>query len=175
MRSIYDLLGATRPFDPTHRFVTSWLLPPIALALIRLLLSLYVFTTIFFVFGWDDSHHQSIAVRQSFSYFTDLGYWGLGFYLLLSSLHTFSYLYTGSPWLQRWPRPLQGAHSLLYTTIVTFPILVTAVFWAIIYSGDWFPAVFSGWSNTSKHALNTVFATFEILMTRTSTGPALGG
>ncbi|KAL8823779.1 MAG: hypothetical protein Q9191_005556 [Dirinaria sp. TL-2023a] len=171
MKSVYDLLGATKPFDPSYRFVTSWLLPPVALAIIRFLLSLYVFTTIFFTFGWYDSHHQSITARQSFSYFTDLGYWGLAFYFLFSSLHTFSYLRRGGPWLHRWPRPLQAAHAIFYTTIVTYPILITAVFWAILYKGHWFPVIFNAWSNTSMHALNTVFASFEIFMTRTSPPP----
>ena len=33
--------------------------------------------------------------------------------------------------------------------------------------------MFNGWSNTSQHALNTVFAAFEILLTRTSPPPPL--
>lgn len=54
---------------------------------------------------------------------------------------------------------------------MTFPILITGVFWAILYDGYWFLVVFNGWSNTSQHALNTVFAAFEIFMTRTSPPP----
>ena len=33
--------------------------------------------------------------------------------------------------------------------------------------------VFNGWSNTSQHALNTVFAAFEVLVTRTEPPPLL--
>ena len=75
--------------------------------------------------------------------------------------------------MQSWPRPLQAAHSLYFTTIITFPILVTAVFWAILYSGHWSFMVFDGWSNVSQHALNTVFAAFEIFVTRTSPPPTI--
>jgi len=153
--------------------VSQWLLPPLALAWVRLLLSLYAFVTIFVIFGWDDAQHNSILVRQSFSYFTDLAYYGLAFYFLFSGLHTFLYARNGGSWLQSWPRPLRAAHSLYFTTIITFPILVTAVFWAVLYNGHWSPMVFNGWSNISKHALNTVFAAFEILMTRSSPPPTL--
>lgn len=85
--------------------------------------------------------------RHSFSYFTNLTYWGLAFYFFFSALHTVSYVRTGSPLLSRWPRPLQALHSFFYTTVVTFPVLVTVVFWAILYSGPWFPVTFNAWSN----------------------------
>ncbi|KAI4233738.1 MAG: hypothetical protein L6R40_006970 [Gallowayella cf. fulva] len=165
------LLGASQPFDPSHRMTTSWILPPHLLAICRLILSIYIFTTIFFIFGWNGAHHRPDSSRHSFSFFTNLGYWGLAFYFLFTSLHTFSYAQTGRSLLQRWPVVLQVAHTVLYTTVVTFPILVTAVFWAILYNGIWFPSEFQGWSNTSQHALNTVFAAFEIFLTRTSPPP----
>lgn len=47
------------------------------------------------------------------------------------------------------------------------------MFWAILYNGHWSSVVFIGWSTTSKHALNTVIAAFEIFTTRTSTPPIL--
>ena len=67
-------------FDPSHRFVTSWLLPPVVLAVLRALLSLYAFATLFFIFGWNGTHGLSDQSRHSFSYFTHLTYWGLAFY-----------------------------------------------------------------------------------------------
>ena len=129
MKPVYDLLGAPRPFDPTERYTSSWLLPPLFLGCLRLLLSTYAFVTIFFTFGWHDSHQDSQDSRQSFSFFTDLTYWGLAVYFLFSALHTLSYARTGRSWLSRWPRPFQAAHAVFYTTVVTLPILVTAVFW----------------------------------------------
>lgn len=145
--AIYNLLGVTRPFDPLDRYTTSWLLRPILLAALRLLLSLYAFVTIFVVFGWNGSHSSSQSSRRSFSYFTDLTYWAIAFYFLFSGLHTLTYATTGNSWLTKWPQPLQAAHAVFYTTIVTYPFLVTIVYWVILYKSPWFPVVFNAWSN----------------------------
>ncbi|MCJ1367757.1 hypothetical protein MMC16_006891 [Acarospora aff. strigata] len=189
-------MGVDVPFDPTHRFATSWLLPPWLLFSVRLLISIYAFTTTFFIIGWNGTHHRLDASRASFSYFTNLTYWGLAFYFLFAAIHTFSHARTGTPLLSRWPRSLQALHSLFYTTIITFPILVTVVFWAILYSGPWFPVTFNAWTNvrllplansvknsplirsniiiqTSQHALNSLFALLEILLPRTAPPPFL--
>ena len=137
-------------FDPSERYVTSWLFSPVLLACLRLLLSFYAFLTIFLIFGWDDSHGHAQASRRSFSYFTDLTFWGLAFYFLFSGLHTFQYARTGQSWLARWPRSLQAAHAIFYSTVVTFPFLVTVVYWAVLYSGPWFPVVYNAWSNVKR-------------------------
>ena len=84
---------------------------------------------IFFIIGWDGTHNDLQAVRQSFSYFTDITYWGLAFYFLFAAIHTFSYARTGSALLNSWPKALQVLHSIFYTTIVTFPFLVTSKPW----------------------------------------------
>lgn len=144
---VSTVFGAAQPFDPTHRYTTSWILPPLLLAIIRLILSIYAFTTTFFVLGWHGVHQRHDLDRQYFSYFTNLTYWGIGFYFLFSSMHTFKYALTGASWLQKWPVTLQIAHTVFYTTIVTFPILVTAVFWAVLYSNAGFQDEFDGWSN----------------------------
>ena len=143
MAAIYPLLGVAHPFDPTARFTTSWLLPPYLLASLRLLLSLYAFATIITILA----RATAPAARHSFSYFTTLTYWGLAFYFLVAALHTFSYARTGTSWLRRWPRPLQAAHAIFYTTAVTFPFLVSIVFWAVLYRGPWFPVVELAWLN----------------------------
>ncbi|MCJ1437099.1 hypothetical protein MMC27_006484 [Xylographa pallens] len=151
--------------SPTHlpRYTTSWLLPPLPLACLRLLLSLYAFITTFTILATD----TPLSARRSFSYFTVLTYWGLAFYFLSSGLHTLSYARSGVSWLQRWPRPLQALHALFYSTIVTFPFLVTIVFWAVLYRGPWFPKTVDAWSNISQHALNSLFALTEIILPAT--------
>jgi hypothetical protein len=53
-------------FDPTHRFVTSWILSPGLLFGLRALLSLYAFTTLFTIFGWNGSHGMSDQSRLIF-------------------------------------------------------------------------------------------------------------
>jgi hypothetical protein len=94
----------------------------------------------------------------------------MSFYFLISAVHTFSYAINGgTPLLNRFPRPLQALHYLFYTTITTYPFLVTIVFWAILYSG--FSSRFTLWSNVSQHALNSVFGLFELAFSRINPSP----
>ncbi|KAI8942283.1 hypothetical protein NX059_000362 [Plenodomus lindquistii] len=162
----------TGTFDPTDRLVTSWVLPPGLLFAARALLSLYAFTTLFTIFGWNGSHDMSEASRRSFSYFTHLTYWGLAFYHAFSAVHTGSYWITGTSFLRRWPKALQVAHGMFYSTVVVYPWIVTAVYWGILSPGK-FPTTFSLWSNTSQHALNSFYALFEIIFPRTQPLPWL--
>ncbi|KAF9875878.1 hypothetical protein CkaCkLH20_06810 [Colletotrichum karsti] len=158
-------------WDPSYRFETSWLLPPYLLAACRALISLYIFVVRFFSIGWACSHEEDggcADARASFSFFTVLTYWGLGFYFLVSAVHTFTYAHSGSPLLDRFPRPLQALHAFFYTTITTFPFIVTIVYWAIIFPGTWYTEQYDAWSNISQHAMNTAFALFEIVIPRTS-------
>lgn len=158
MSKFYSRLGVTTPFDPSHTYTTSWLLPPLVLALIRSLFSLYAFATIFTVFGYNDSHNDAIDNRQWFSYFTHLTYVGLAFYFLFSAIHTWSYWRTGKALLQSWPRPLQALHALFYTTVVVFPFLVTIVYWGVLYKNPWFPIVENAWLNVRRLSVLTLSA-----------------
>ncbi|OHE92708.1 hypothetical protein CORC01_11989 [Colletotrichum orchidophilum] len=158
-------------WDPSHRFETSWLLSPYLLAACRALISLYIFVVRFFVIGWTCTHAEDggcKVVGQSFSYFTVLTYWGLSFYFLISAIHTFTYAHSGTPLLDRFPRPLQALHAFYYATIITYPFIVTIVYWAIIYEAPWYAKQFDAWSNISQHGLNSAFALFEIVVPRTS-------
>jgi hypothetical protein len=137
----------TRPFDPEHTFVTSWLLPPYWLASLRALISLYSFVTIFTIWGYNGSHSNAIAIGRGFSYFTNLTYWGIAFYFLVSAVHTFTYARNGIAYLDKISMSFQALHALFYTTILTFPFLVTLVFWIVLYNPPWFPVEFKAWSN----------------------------
>lgn len=149
MRDFYTLVGVSRPFDPTHRFATSIIIPTSLFAILRLLVSLYAFITIFFIFAWDSTHGQRTEARQWFSYFTNLDHFGLAFYFLFAGLHSLSYALTGESWLNRWPKPLQAAHSIFYSTIVVYPPLVTVVYWVILYD-HWFTVTKDAWSNVRR-------------------------
>ena len=98
-----------------------------------------------------------------FSYFTDITYLALTFYFIFAAGHTLWYARTGRSPLNRWYRPFQLAHSILFSTIITYPIIVTIVFWTILSSSSTFATPRSTWSNISKHALNSLYAVFEIL------------
>ena len=134
-------------FDPDHRFVTSWLLPPLLLACLRTLISLYAFTTIIYTWVWQGVHHDSAAIRETFDYFTDLTFFGIAFYFFVAANHSWVYVRHGYPGLEKWSLFLQALHTLFYTTIITFPFLVTLVYWIVLYSGIWFTVEFDAWSN----------------------------
>ena len=185
---ISTLLGVPPTgFDPDHTFTTSWLLPPFLLSLLRLLIFLYCIVVQIY-----DGVATSYSNGQEFSYFTVLTFWGITFYMLVAGIHTLLYALKGRSWLASWPRSLQALHSFYYTTIVTFPVLVTIIYWAILYEGPWFPSVFDRWSNVrvssqpvdiivpanrycqiSRHALNTLFSLLEISLPATNAPPLL--
>ncbi|CAO2648605.1 Nn.00g078720.m01.CDS01 [Neocucurbitaria sp. VM-36] len=174
-------------FDPSHTFVRSHFVPPVVLGCIRALLSIYSFTTIITCYTWLAHRTATIslkdvnigsytiqqsdaAIGQSFSFFTYLTFWSLGFYFLASSIHTFMYAFRQRTWLHQWPKPLQLAHSLYYSGTTSFPFLVTIVFWGTMNSG-WPSGRFEQWINISVHALNSLFAIVEIILPATQPPP----
>ncbi|KAF2250177.1 hypothetical protein BU26DRAFT_424958 [Trematosphaeria pertusa] len=167
MTNIYTLFHAHTPFDPHHRFSTSWLLSPLSLALTRLLIAIYgiIGIVIKLAIAKDESAGASL------SYFSNITWWGLTFYFLFAGLHSASYAVRGQAWLGQWPALFQLLHGLLYSTIVTFPLLVTTVFWAVQFRSEKFDSRFDTWSNITRHALNSVFALFEIVVPRTEMPP----
>ncbi|RDA82813.1 hypothetical protein CP532_1367 [Ophiocordyceps camponoti-leonardi (nom. inval.)] len=185
------------PWDPDRRFETSCLLRPWTLFFCRAAMCIYAFVTIFFIIIFSCTAESSpptpsspspetpiamtekdvttgcASVPRSFSYFTVLSYWGLAFYFLFASVHTFSYARTRQPLLLRFPRPLQALHALFYSSVVVFPFIVTLTYWAVLSRSFHFPTAFDTWRNLSQHALNSVFALFEIIVPRTNPLPWL--
>ena len=165
--TLYNLMGAPRPFDTANKYTSSYCVSTLILALTRLLFAVYAFTTLFFQLAYESTVHsedQRWTARHHLSYFTNLCYWGLAFYLLMSGVHTLAHYITSrqqstvkggggrlSFWhylnLTLWPRPLQALHAILYSTAMTFPPLVTIVFWGVLYRNPWWPDEFDGWKN----------------------------
>lgn len=174
-------------FDPHKTFVRSHFVSPLVLASIRAVMSIYSFTTIIICYTWLAHKTATIslkdvnigsykvqqsdaAIGQSFSFFTYLTFWSLGFYFLASSVHTFVYAFRQRTWLDKWPKPFQLAYSLYYSSITSFPFLVTIVFWCTMNSG-WPAGRFEQWINISVHGLNSVFAITEIVLPATAPPP----
>lgn len=167
---IYRLFNVDSPFDPTNRFQTAYLLSPIVLGCTRLLISLYIFCVLLYELIRDGILHNGQAVTH-WSYFTNITYWSIGFYMAFSGFHTVIYARRRVAPLQHWPRILQLLHSLFYTTIIIYPFLVTVIYWVILSSAQTFSTTFTTWSNISEHAMNTLFALFELLIPRTQPPP----
>ncbi|OAL65296.1 hypothetical protein A7C99_3780 [Trichophyton rubrum] len=167
MRSFMSLMGADPSQDHLHAFETSWLVSPFVLGCIRAAFSLYAFVTIFFVIGWRAVHHQVDNMKDMFVYFTNLSYWGVAFYFLFAAIHSFVYARTGrSVFFDKTPRFLRALHSLLYSSIIILPIIVTILYWTLLFGGPWFPEV-------SKHIMQTGYAIFELVIPATEPFPLL--
>ncbi|KAF3932485.1 hypothetical protein ABW19_dt0207478 [Dactylella cylindrospora] len=164
MSKFYEL-NHISPSHQLNRFFTSWLLPSPIFLIYRGLLCLYSAVVIIVANALTP---EDAGTR--FSYFTWLTYWGITLYLIVSFAHTFSYWRSGKAWLEGWPRFFQFLHGLYYSTIIVLPWTVTAVYWAILFDGE-FEDEYSAWSNISVHALNSGVALLEIIIPRTSPPP----
>lgn len=54
---------------------------------------------------------------------------------------------------------------------MTYPFLVTIVYWAILYEGPWFAVAYDAWKDVSQHGINSFFALFELIFARTAPPP----
>ncbi|EJF62613.1 hypothetical protein BD309DRAFT_955275 [Dichomitus squalens] len=168
--------GIPRPhvshtLDASHALVTSPVLHPIALAVLRLTLATYaLFVGLYQLIEEAVKEHDA---GTFFSYFTHLSYIGLIAYMYAAGVQTLCYALNrrkGYP-LQQWPRVLQHLHILLYSTITTYPMVVTVIFWALLSDSDTFSTTLNAWFNISEHAMNTGYALFEILLTNAGPSP----
>ncbi|KAJ7258413.1 hypothetical protein B0H12DRAFT_1109842 [Mycena haematopus] len=160
--------GVEDTFDPQYKFVSSPVFSPYVLAGIRCLLALYTLCTVCTVLAFD----VSMGSGKSFlSYFTLLSYIGLTSYYWAAAVQTFFYARYGRYLLRRWPRPLQGLHVLLQSTITVFPFIVTVVYWALLSAAKTFDTPLDSWENISLHAMNSAFVLFEILFTNSPPAP----
>ncbi|PPQ75684.1 hypothetical protein CVT26_001518 [Gymnopilus dilepis] len=175
--NLYSRLGVSASFDSSHKYVTSPVLrSPVAFAALRATIAVYTLTVLLVTLIWQA---VKLDTAQSyFSYFTYLSYIGVCAYYWASGVQTASYALrwrkagagAGYP-LQRWPKILQALHVILQMTITTFPFLVTIVYWALLSSPSTFATQFSSWSNISVHALNSVWAFTEILLSNSPPAP----
>ncbi|KAJ7190278.1 hypothetical protein GGX14DRAFT_546917 [Mycena pura] len=161
--------GAAPPFDPQHKFITSWLVSPAALASIRTLLALYALFSICTSLGFTVSSGDGASFL---SFFTQLSYIGLTAYYCAAAVQTVAYARWGRYPLRRWPRTLQALHVVLQSTMCTFPFIVTVVYWGLLSSNS-FDSIYDSWSNITLHAMNSAFALFELLLTNAPPAPWL--
>ncbi|KIY69376.1 hypothetical protein CYLTODRAFT_436173 [Cylindrobasidium torrendii FP15055 ss-10] len=155
-----------RLFDPGFAYVTSPFIRPSFLALWRLLVAVYVTIALIYSLAYGGGRTSC----RFFSYFTHLTYIGMCSWFWASGVQTAIYAFYrkgGKPVypLRKWPRPLQWAHECLWSTIATFPIVVTIVYWAIL-SPNLAEATTAGvWGTVSMHAVNSFLCLTEVLGT----------
>ncbi|KAG0257888.1 hypothetical protein BG011_003702 [Mortierella polycephala] len=138
-------------FEP-DRIVTSNLVHPITLAILRGILCVYALIVIISVWA------TSKSIDGYLKYFTNLTYFGLVTYLVPAEQRE-QWLKRGSPW---WG----WLHWLLYTTVVTYHIVVPLVYWTMLNVSGSSADTVEVWQNVSVHALDGVFAVFELIFNR---------
>ncbi|KAF9000093.1 hypothetical protein BDQ17DRAFT_1360100 [Cyathus striatus] len=177
--NVPQLLGVSPSgFDSQCKYVTAPFRPtrsPLALALVRLSIAGYTFFVLLFTVIWDSTKGLGDSY---FSYFTHLSYIGVCCYFFATGVQTFVYAHRrrkgGEGYLlQRWPKWLQVLHVLLVSTVVTYPFIVTVVYWALLSGSDSFSTRFNAWDNISVHAINSAYALHEVLLTNTPPPPWL--
>ncbi|KAI1318385.1 hypothetical protein EDD11_006723 [Mortierella claussenii] len=151
-------------FEP-NRIVTSNLVSPLTLAVIRGLEFLYVLAATISVWITADS------ALDYFKYFTHLTYFGLMSYLLASTLWGVFYLRQPESERAQWIKggsPWWGyTHWLLYSTVVTYSVVVPIVFWCLLASGMGSWTALDYYQNISEHALDGVFGAIgELILSR---------
>ncbi|KAI6044599.1 hypothetical protein EDC04DRAFT_2561195 [Pisolithus marmoratus] len=147
-------------------------LPPSVLGTVRALLAVYTLIAAVVILGLDTAVYD--RGPSYLCYFTSLSYIGLCAYFWASGVQTIAFARTERricyP-LQKWPRPLQLMHVLLYTSVAVYPLIVTIVFWTLLSSPQSLNGTYNAWSNISRHILNSAFAFFEITCTNVSPPP----
>jgi len=149
-------------FEP-DRIVTSNLVRPLTLAILRGITCLY--TLIVIISVW--------VTTKGFSrwamFFTNESYFGLTIYLVCSSIWSIGYLrqpvQERAQWLKNRSPWWGWLHWLLYSTVITYHIIVPIVYWTMLNVGGSMTAL-GTWQNVSVHAVDGVFAIFELIFNR---------
>ncbi|KAG0051470.1 hypothetical protein BGZ83_003755 [Gryganskiella cystojenkinii] len=151
-------------FEP-NRIVTSNLVSPKALFIVRLIELLYVTAAIISVWA------TASSAGEYFRYFTNLTYFGIFAYLLACTIWSFGYLRQPVSERARWVKlgnPWWGrTHWLLYSTVAIYSIVVPIVFWTLLTAGMKYWTPLDWYQNLSVHALDGLFgAIVELTLNR---------
>ncbi|ORX69522.1 hypothetical protein DL89DRAFT_267719 [Linderina pennispora] len=100
-----------------------------------------------------------------FAYFTNLCYTGLVAYLAASLYHTVRAIRQRSTasFSDMWP-VFQLMHWLLYGSVAVFSVIVTGVYWSMLYPSAHNMSGRDTWINASVHAMNTGFFVVEAVV-----------
>ncbi|KAJ2082676.1 hypothetical protein H4R24_001426 [Coemansia sp. RSA 988] len=138
-----------------RRIGTSRILNTGGLVLLRAVLFSYTLGVWICAIIFDAQHGE---MSGHFAYFTHLCYTGLLAYLGASLVHTVSsWRRGGTPSsFEGMPRTLQLLHWLLFESALVYAVVVTAMFWGLLYKAQTYSTAEHRWLNASVHATNAV-------------------
>jgi hypothetical protein len=162
--------------DDENRTVSSPYIKPVYLGLMRLLFGTYMVTSFTVQYVLLVSQKSPFLKRQAYKLLGDImfhSYLGLAVYFLFSGGHTLVFAYNKRNPLSTWPRPLQLAHRLLQTTVLTFPLLCTIIYmcWTLPALPAWHTRINTRWSTVTFYMLNLVFALCELVFSASRPRP----
>ncbi|PVF93865.1 hypothetical protein CPB86DRAFT_818431 [Serendipita vermifera] len=171
----HSWFGLDRPFDSHYRVVTSGIVQPWVLFWIRLVIAVFCFVTEIVYLAL---YTKRFPFERYYIYFTQLTFIGITSYFIVATFHTGFFLVSlrqlkrgeiqEAPRypLQKWGKFLQFLHLYLFSTIITFPVIVTVLYWALLAGSSSFYDTFFSWSNVSLHIFNAVFLLVEFIFGR---------
>ncbi|KAI8321696.1 hypothetical protein GQ54DRAFT_275616 [Martensiomyces pterosporus] len=140
----------------------SRLLSPVGSVAVRSVLFTYTLTVWIFTIVSDARHGK---MSGHFAYFTNLCYTGLLAYFASSLFHTVQFWRRGTASsFTSMPRILQLMHWLLFSSALVYAIVVTVIFWGVLFKSSEYKSSASLWSTASVHALNTVFMVVDMFV-----------
>lgn len=164
LNNFYKFFGVD---EGTLRTVESPYLRPRYLCLIRYVLAIYCWISFFVYFGFLATQKSKFLRKQAWKLLGDImfhSYLGMALYFTFAAYHTHIYVLRKRNPLSRWPRPLQLAHLILQSTVLTFPLFCTIiyVYWTLPALPGWYTRPLSKWSTITFYMLNTVFSYIEL-------------
>ncbi|KAJ2303481.1 hypothetical protein IWW55_002907 [Coemansia sp. RSA 2706] len=151
----------------TRRVTAARIAGPGFLALLRLVLFAYTLTVWISAIVYDAQHG---AMSGHFAYFTYLCYTGLVAYFASALVHTASAC-RGRATFTRMPRVLRLLHWLLFESVLVYAVVVSVLFWAVLYDAQAYAGGRHRWLNASVHAGNVA----GIMVDAAAGGMALSG
>lgn len=138
-------------------FVTSFWLPPLWVAVIRLTLFCYCATVLISNLTANVLHGAGWSWA---AYFTTLTYFGICCYYGVAGYNSLRYLMCSNS--VKWMLALQW---VLYELFTCFAPLVTLVYWAILYPSQGpFDSRIDMWMGVSMHGVNTLLMLLEVFV-----------
>jgi len=108
-------------------FVTSYFIPPLALAILRFWM--FAYTIIVLGTSWGNNTEAGFWI----CYYTNLTYLSLSIYFAASVIHSFIHVFYRRPLgLQRQPKFLTVIFFIQYSTLAAYHIVVPIVYWALL-------------------------------------------
>jgi hypothetical protein len=168
VNSFYRFFGLTGnvPFDH-DRCVLSPYIKPVYLGVIRFIFGLYMLTCFIVYFTILACQKNKFLQKQAWKLLGDImfhSFLGMTAYFLVSGYHTLEFGAKRRNPLATWSRPLQLAHLILQTTVLTFPLFCTViyVYWTLPALPAWHTRPLTRWSTITFFILNSVFSFIEL-------------